>query len=73
MISTETAATTASAVRGSGPTSAQPPKASSAVRITAGVNHPATWSASRWTGARLRWAAATICTMRASRVSAPTF
>ena len=41
--------------------------------MTAGTNQPETWSARRWIGARLRWASATICTMRASIVSLPTF
>ena len=40
--------------------------------ITAGTNQPDTLSASRWIGARLRWAWATIWTICASRVSAPT-
>ena len=37
-----------------------------------GTNHPVTWSASRWIGARLRCASATICTIFESMVSAPT-
>ena len=41
--------------------------------MTAGTNQPATWSAMRWIGARLRWAAATMWTICESRVSAPTF
>ena len=40
--------------------------------ITAGTNQPDTWSASRWIGARLRCASATICTICASMVSRPT-
>ncbi len=40
--------------------------------MTAGTNQPETWSAIRWIGARLRWASATICTMRDRSVSAPT-
>src|ERR1700736_5224204 len=46
-------------------------KAMSATAITAGTNQPATWSARRWIGARERWAAATMSTMRASTVSRP--
>ena len=45
----------------------------SAITITAGANQPETWSASRWIGARLRCASATIWTIRATSVSAPTF
>ena len=41
--------------------------------MTTGTNQPATWSAMRWIGARLRCAAATMCTICESRVSAPTF
>ena len=44
-----------------------------ATKITNGTNQPATWSASRWIGARLRWALATIWTICASMVSRPTF
>ena len=44
-----------------------------ATAITAGTNQPETWSASRWIGARLRCASATICTICASIVSRPTF
>ena len=51
----------------------QAANATSAIAITVGTNQPDTWSASRWIGARERWAAATICTMRASMVSRPTF
>ena len=51
----------------------QAAKAASAITITAGTNQPETWSASRWIGARERCAAATICTMRDSMVSRPTF
>ena len=40
--------------------------------ITAGTNQPDTWSASRWIGARLRWASATSCTICDSIVSRPT-
>ena len=43
----------------------------SAAAITAGTNQPATWSARRWIGARLRCASATICTICASSVSRP--
>ena len=41
--------------------------------MTTGTNQPATWSAMRWIGARLRCAAATMWTICASSVSAPTF
>ncbi len=47
-------------------------KAVTATAITAGTNHPATWSASFWIGARERCAAATISTICASMVSRPT-
>ena len=40
-----------------------------ATKMTAGTNQAETMSASRWIGARLRCASATICTMRASIVS----
>ena len=40
--------------------------------MTAGTNQPATRSARRWIGARLRCASATILTMRDSIVSLPT-
>ena len=63
MISTLTAATSPKAKRGSGPNVAQAAKAMSATAITAGTNQPATRSASRWIGARLRCALATICTI----------
>ena len=72
MISTETAAIMAKANRGSGPNVAQAAKARTATAITSGTNQPATWSASRWIGARLRCASATICTIRARTVSRPT-
>ena len=39
--------------------------------MTAGTNQPATASARRWIGARLRCASATSVTMRASMVSRP--
>ena len=41
-------------------------------RPRAGTNQAETRSASRWMGARLRWAWPTICTIRASSVSEPT-
>ncbi len=72
MISTATAATMAKVKRGSGPNTAQAMNAITAASITAGTNQPATWSASRWIGAATRWAAATIWTIWASRVSRPT-
>ena len=40
--------------------------------MTGGTNQPATRSARRWIGARLRCASATICTICASIVSLPT-
>ena len=43
------------------PDQPQTTKASTATRMTTGTNQPATWSAMRWMGARLRWAAATMC------------
>jgi hypothetical protein len=49
---------------GSGPTAAQTTKVAAADRTTAGTNQAATRSATRWIGARLRWASATICTLR---------
>src|SRR5215469_5549235 len=73
MMRTDTAATKAYARRGSGPTLPQTRAATTAAAMTAGTNQAETWSARRWIGARLRWASATIWTMRESRVSAPTF
>ncbi len=72
MINTATAASRALANRGSGPSSHQAAPAAAAVVITAGTNQAATRSASRWMGARLRWASPTIRTIWASRVSLPT-
>ena len=43
-----------------------------ATAITVGTNQPATMSARRWIGARLRCASATILTIRDSIVSRPT-
>ena len=59
-------------MRGSGPNQAHAPNASSATTMTVGTNQPATWSASRWIGARERCASATICTICESSVSRPT-
>ena len=73
MIRTATALTTACASRGGGPTIAQTTNVIAATAITAGTKYAETTSASFWTGARLRCASATIATMRASSVSAPTF
>ena len=73
MIRTETAASRAKAKRGSGPQTNQAAKAASAITTTSGTNQLDTLSASRWMGARLRCASATILTMRDSMVSAPTF
>jgi hypothetical protein len=72
MMSTATAFTSAKARRGSGPQMAQAAKAAAAEATTAGTNQPATASASRWTGARLRCASATIRTIWASSASFPT-
>ena len=72
MISTETAATSAKGSCGSGPKSHQAANAATATPMTAGTNQPATASARRCIGARLRCASATSCTMRDSMVSAPT-
>ncbi len=61
MISTATALTSANANRGSaGENNAQATNVSTAITTTAGTNQPATVSATRWIGARLRWALATI-------------
>jgi hypothetical protein len=73
MMSTEPATTRACASFGSGPTSAQTAKASTAAPITAGTNTAETRSTVRWMGARERCASATMATMRASMVSRPTF
>ena len=72
MMSTDTAAIRPNVKRGSGPQIDQARKATAATAITSGTNQPETRSARRWIGARLRWASATICTMRASMVSRPT-
>ena len=72
MISTATALTTAWARRGSGPHRPQTTRVTRATSTTAGTNQPATWSASRWIGARERCASPTMRTIWASRVSAPT-
>ena len=60
MIRTATAAINAYEKAGLGPQMNHAPKVSRATAITTGTNHPATWSAMRWIGARLRWAAATM-------------
>ncbi len=44
-----------------------------AASTTTGTKIPDTLSASFWIGARLRWASATMRTIRARRVSAPIF
>ncbi len=44
-----------------------------ALAITDGTKYAETTSARRWIGARLRWASATIWTMRERSVSSPTF
>ena len=72
MMSTETAAMRPNVMRGSGPQIDQARNAAIATVITSGTNQPATWSASRWIGARLLCACATICTIWASIVSRPT-
>lgn len=48
-------------------------KARTAASSTAGTNQPATVSAIRWIGARLRLASATMLTIRSSMVSEPIF
>ncbi len=73
MISTATALTRACARRGSGPSIAHSAKVATAIAITARTKTAETRSASFWIGARLRCAAATMATMRASSVSPPTF
>ncbi len=73
MISTATAFTIAYAIAGCGPTLPQTMNVITAVITTAGTNQPATTSASRWIGARLRCASATMCTICESTVSSPTF
>ena len=73
MMSTDTAATTARPSAGAGAQIIQAANARAAEAMTAGTNHAATESASRWMGARLRCASATMCTIRDSMVSAPTF
>ena len=72
MISTATAFSSACAMRGSGPTLAQTAKVRAATASTAGTNTAETRSAMRWIGARLRCASATVRTICASKVSAPT-
>jgi hypothetical protein len=72
MMRTLTAATRPWARRGSGPQSDQAMKLRTAIAITAGTNTADTRSASRWIGARVRWASATMRTIWARRVSAPT-
>ena len=70
MISTATALTSACASRGSGPATAQTTAVATATTSTAGTNHAATRSASRWIGARLRCASATIAhDLREQRVA----
>jgi hypothetical protein len=60
MMSTATAATSAWLNAGDGPQASQATKVSAATTRTTGTNHPATRSAIRWIGARLRCAAATM-------------
>ena len=62
----------AAARQGSVPSHNQSARVKTAAPITAGTNQPDTASASRCTGARLRWAAATISMICASNVSLPT-
>ena len=54
-----------------GPQIIQAIHVNNATPTTTGTNQPDTRSASRWIGARERWASATIWTMRESRVSEP--
>ncbi len=72
MISTATALTSPNAIAGAGPKAAPASQATSADATTAGTNQPAIRSTSFWIGARERWACATMSTMRASKLSAPT-
>ena len=72
MISTDTAATSPYARRGSGPNSDQARNASAATSPTSGTNQAETRSASRCAGARLRCARATRSIIRAKAVSRPT-
>ena len=72
MISTATAFTIAYAIAGCGPTRPQMMNVMMAAMTTAGTNQPATTSATRWIGARLRCASATMWTICANRVSLPT-
>ncbi len=72
MISTATAFTNAYAKRGCGPQMSHARNVSPEAAITAGTNTPATRSASRWMGARLRCASPTMRTICASTVSLPT-
>ena len=73
MISTATAFTSAKTSFGSGPSQYHRAKVVSAITATTGTNHAATRSTIACTGARLRCASATSCTMRDSMVSAPIF
>ena len=73
MMSTDTAATTASPSAGAGAQIIQAANAMAAEAMTAGTNQAATTSTRRWMGARLRCASATMCTIRDSMVSAPIF
>jgi hypothetical protein len=72
MISTATAFTRAKPRAGAGPSHAHRTKLTTDASTTVGTNHPATLSARRWIGARLRCALATIETICASSVCAPT-
>ena len=72
MMTTATAWTTAAARDGSAPSHNHRPKVKAAHPSTTGTNQPATRSAKAWIGARVRWAAAAMSTIRASTVSAPT-
>ena len=72
MIITATAASSAYDSGGSGPQIAQIVNEQAATRITIGTNKPATLSAYRWMGARLRCVFSTISTIWLSTVSVPT-
>jgi len=69
MINTAIAFSSAWPNRGSGPTRFQTTNVAVAIATTSGPNQPETRSATAWIGARLRCAAATIFTIRASTVS----
>src|SRR5262245_66414946 len=72
MMSTEVAVASANAIAGGGPYADHARKATIAIPTTAGTKKEDTTSASRWMGARVRCASATMRTIWPSRVSEPT-